>query len=171
VPAFVVEALVAHRAAGYGQPAIDGLVFTGPQGSPLDVDNFRNRQWAQAVKHASLEGFRIHDLRHTCASLAIAAGADVKVLQRMLGHASAAMTLDLYGHLMPGQAEAVAERLDAAARGTAKSKNSTRAKRAHGTSAVDHPEQPHLPLPGLHEWRRWDSNPRPSGCKPDALAN
>ena len=59
---------------------------------------------------------RLHDLRHTCASLAIAAGADVKVLQRMLGHASAALTLDRYGHLMPGQAESVAERLDALAR-------------------------------------------------------
>ncbi|MGH9183045.1 MAG: tyrosine-type recombinase/integrase [Acidimicrobiales bacterium] len=55
---------------------------------------------------------RVHDLRHTCASLAIAAGADVKVLQRMLGHASAALTLDRCGHLLPGQAESVACRLD-----------------------------------------------------------
>jgi len=47
---------------------------------------------------------------------AIAAGADVKVLQRMLGHASAALTLDRYGHLMPGQARTVAEQLDAMAR-------------------------------------------------------
>lgn len=46
----------------------------------------------------------------------IAAGADVKVLQRMLGHASAALTLDRYGHLMPGQAESVADRLDQMAR-------------------------------------------------------
>lgn len=51
-----------------------------------------------------------------CASLAIAAGADVKVLQRMLGHASAALTLDRYGHLMPGQAHTVADRLDDMAR-------------------------------------------------------
>ncbi|MGH8775456.1 MAG: hypothetical protein ACRDWI_09875 [Jiangellaceae bacterium] len=43
-------------------------------------------------------------------------GADVKVLQRMLGHASTALTLDRYGHLMPGQAESVAERLDVLAR-------------------------------------------------------
>jgi hypothetical protein len=57
----------------------------------------------------------VHDLRHTCASLAIAAGADVKVLQRMLGHASAP-TLDRYGHLLPGQAESVADRLDQMAR-------------------------------------------------------
>ena len=59
---------------------------------------------------------RLHDLRRTCASLAIAAGADVKVLQRMLGHASAALTLDRYGHVMPGQERSVADRLDAMAR-------------------------------------------------------
>ena len=43
-----------------------------------------------------------HSLRHTAASLAIHAGANVKVVQRMLGHASAAMTMDLYGHLVDG---------------------------------------------------------------------
>ena len=48
--------------------------------------------------------------------LAIAAGADVKVLQRMLGSASAALTLDRYGHLLPGQARTVADRLDEMAR-------------------------------------------------------
>ncbi|MER7609670.1 tyrosine-type recombinase/integrase [Nocardioides sp. NPDC127503] len=43
---------------------------------------------------------RVHDLRHTCASLWLGADADPKVLQRILGHASAAMTMDLYGHLI-----------------------------------------------------------------------
>ena len=42
----------------------------------------------------------MHDLRHTCASLWLGAGADPKVVQRILGHASAAMTMDLYGHLI-----------------------------------------------------------------------
>jgi hypothetical protein len=42
----------------------------------------------------------VHDLRHTCASLWLGAGADPKVVQRILGHASAAMTMDLYGHLI-----------------------------------------------------------------------
>ena len=42
---------------------------------------------------------RVHDLRHTAASLWLAAGADPKVVQRVLGHATAAMTMDLYGHL------------------------------------------------------------------------
>jgi hypothetical protein len=44
--------------------------------------------------------FRVHDLRHTAASLWLAAGADPKVVQRVLGHAAAAMTMDLYGHMI-----------------------------------------------------------------------
>jgi len=50
-----------------------------------------------------------HDLRHTAASLAIGAGANVKVVQRMLGHASAAMTLDVYADLLKSDLDAVAE--------------------------------------------------------------
>ncbi len=68
------------------------------------------------VAAAGVGPLRVHDMRHTCASLAIAEGADIKVLQRMLGHASAALTLDRYGHLFPGQAQSVAERLDEKAR-------------------------------------------------------
>jgi Phage integrase family len=55
-------------------------------------------------------------LRHTAASLATASGADVKVVQQMLGHKSATMTLDLYGHLFEDRLDEVADRLDAAAR-------------------------------------------------------
>ncbi len=93
-----------------------GLVFTAPAGGYVHINNFRKRVWLPAVHRAGLEPLRFHDLRHTCASLAIAAGADIKVLQRMMGHASAALTLDRYGHLMPGQAESVADRLDQMAR-------------------------------------------------------
>ena len=55
-----------------------------------------------------------HELRHTAASLAIAAGASIKGVQSMLGHASATLTLDRYGHLFEGELDAVADRLDAA---------------------------------------------------------
>ena len=54
-------------------------------------------------------GVTAHDLRHTAASLAIAAGANPKVVQRMLGHASAAMTLDVYADLFECDLDAVAE--------------------------------------------------------------
>jgi integrase len=53
-----------------------------------------------------------HDLRHTAASLAVQAGANVKAVQRMLGHASAAMTLDVYADLFDDDLDRVAARLD-----------------------------------------------------------
>jgi integrase len=67
-----------------------------------------------AVEATGLTGLTPHGLRHTAASLAIAAGADVKVVQTMLGHASATMTLDLYGHLYADRLDEIADRMDAA---------------------------------------------------------
>jgi integrase len=115
VPSLVAESLDEHlrRWAGAGR---QGWVFAATDGGHIDPDNFRSRVWVPAVAAAGLAPLRIHDLRHTTASLAIAAGADVKTLQTMLGHASAVMTLDRYGHLMPGRGEDVANRLDALAR-------------------------------------------------------
>ena len=112
-----IPTLVAEELAGQRSDKSDrGLLFPAPEGGYIRDTNFRRRIWQPAVKRAGLAPLRLHDLRHTCASLAIAAGADIKVLQRMLGHSSAALTLDRYGHLMPGQAEAVAGRLDHLAR-------------------------------------------------------
>ena len=54
----------------------------------------------------------IHDLRHTAASIAVSAGANVKVLQRMLGYKSASMTLDVYSDLFDDDLDTVAERID-----------------------------------------------------------
>jgi integrase len=65
-------------------------------------------------------------LRHTAASLAIAAGASVKGVQAMLGHASATLTLDRYGHLFSDELDAVADRIDAAARAAAEISRTTR---------------------------------------------
>ncbi|QKV97752.1 tyrosine-type recombinase/integrase [Streptomyces sp. NA02950] len=92
----------------------DGLLYTAPEGGPLRYSNFRGRIFDPAVKAAGLTelGITPHKLRHTAASLAIAAGADVKVVQLMLGHKSAAMTLDVYGHLWPDRLDEVADALD-----------------------------------------------------------
>jgi integrase len=57
-------------------------------------------QWSRALASVGRPSLRPHDLRHTAASIWLAAGADPKVVQRVLGHASAAMTMDLYGHLI-----------------------------------------------------------------------
>jgi integrase len=74
---------------------------------------YSGRSAAEAI---GVEGMHPHELRHTAASLAIASGADVKVVQQMLGHKSATMTLDLYGHLFPDRLDEVADALDVAAR-------------------------------------------------------
>ena len=93
----------------------DELVFTSPHGTPLRNHNFRARVFAPAARSIGLAGLTPHDLRHTAASLAVQAGANVKAVQRMLGHASAAMTLDIYAGLFGDDLDAVAERLDEAA--------------------------------------------------------
>ena len=88
-------------------------VFTRPDGQPLRLSWFRRAVFVPAVAAAGLDGLTPHGLRHTAASLAIASGADVKVVQTMLGHASATMTLDLYGHLYADRLDEVADAMDA----------------------------------------------------------
>jgi len=111
IPQFLVEELAQH-VAGKG----DGeLVFTGVRGGgALRTTVFRRAAFDDAAAAIGLEGLNPHELRHTAASLAIAAGADVKVVQQMLGHASAAMTLDQYGHLFGDRLDHVAAAMDAA---------------------------------------------------------
>jgi integrase len=112
VPRFIADRLGEHV---HGR-ASEELVFTSPLGDALRAGNFRRDVFFPAVRQAGLDGLVPHGLRHTAASLAIAAGADVKVVQQMLGHKSATMTLDLYGHLFADRLDDVAAALDAAAR-------------------------------------------------------
>lgn len=110
VPAFLADRLADRLAEVNG----DGLVFTAARGGPLRGSNWRRRVWAPAVAAAGLDpGLRPHTLRHTAASLMIASGASIKALQGQLGHASASMSLDLYGHLYPDDLDALAAALDA----------------------------------------------------------
>ena len=76
-------------------------IFSAPKGGPLWERNWqRSVHWREAVTAIGHPDLRVHDLRHTAASLWLGSGADPKVVQRVLGHASAAMTMDLYGHLI-----------------------------------------------------------------------
>ncbi|WP_168929745.1 site-specific integrase [Nocardioides sp. GY 10127] len=111
IPAFVVSELEAQM-TGKGP---DDLIFSAPNGGPWSNSNFRARRYAPALKAVGLEGLRIHDLRHTAASLAVQSGANVKAVQRMLGHSTAAMTLDVYADLFDDDLDQVAERLNVAA--------------------------------------------------------
>ena len=107
--------------AGEGREA---LVFTDNRGGVLRVSNWRVRVFAPAVVECqkadeSFPTITPHDLRHTAASLAISAGANVKAVQRMLGHAKASMTLNTYTHLFDTDLDAVAVELDMAIKAAA----------------------------------------------------
>lgn len=112
IPEFLVAELAPYLPAA-GTEA-DRLVFTSPNGGVMRAANFRTRVFDRAVDTAGLSGaMTLHKLRHTAASLAIAAGADIKVVQQMLGHSSATMTLDVYGHLFPDRLDEVADAMSA----------------------------------------------------------
>jgi len=108
MPAFLADRL----ASRLGAIPEDGLVFTARKGGPLRSSPFRQTIWRPAIEAAGLDRLRIHDLRGTAASLMISSGANIKAVQRQLGHASAAMTLDLYGHLYEDDLDALSEALD-----------------------------------------------------------
>lgn len=106
LPAFVADLLTAGDR--------DALVFPDSAGGYIRGTNVRRRWWSQAVTAAQLPtDFKIHELRHTAASLAIQAGANIKSLQNMLGHESAALTLDRYGHIYGSDVEAVGVAMNA----------------------------------------------------------
>jgi integrase len=96
-------------------------VFTDLRGGVLRNSNWRARVFDPAVAKCckadeSFPSITPHDLRHTAASLAVSAGANVKAVQRMLGHAKASMTLDVYADLFDADLDDVAVNLDAAIR-------------------------------------------------------
>lgn len=108
LPRFLADELALHLA---GRAARD-LVFTTVNGDVLRNRNARRSWFDDAATAIGETNLTPHELRHTAASLAISSGANVKAVQRMLGHASAAMTLDIYTDLFDSDLDAVAERLD-----------------------------------------------------------
>ena len=93
------RSLVGELEAACAGKAPECLVFTAPEGGVLWLRNWRRRVFEPAAAAVGLDDLTPHGLRHTAASLAVSAGANVKHVQRMLGHASAAMTLDVYADL------------------------------------------------------------------------
>lgn len=100
-----------RMAAGSGW-ADTGLVFTREDGSALHPDAL-TQGFERAVKRLRLPRIRLHDLRHTWASLALAAGIPAKVVSERLGHSSIAITLDIYSHVSPALEEDAADRVAA----------------------------------------------------------
>jgi len=89
----------------------DDFVFIRPDGSPINP-NAITLAFRRIIKSAGMKGVRIHDLRHTHATLMLKAGIHPKVVSERLGHANIGITLDIYSHVLPGLQEAAAERFD-----------------------------------------------------------
>jgi integrase len=89
-----------------------GLAFCRENGSPIWPRSF-SRAFDHHVEAAGLPAIRLHDLRHTHATLALQAGVHPKVVQERLGHASIGITLDTYSHIVPGMQEAAAAKVAA----------------------------------------------------------
>ena len=91
-----------------------GAKSRGPAAACSGTITFATDGFDDAAVAVGLDGLTPHELRHTAASLAVSSGANVKAVQRMLGHVSAAMTLDVYSSLFDGDLDGLANRLDEA---------------------------------------------------------
>jgi integrase len=92
-----------------------GLVFPSETGSLLNPSNLRNRSFKRIKARSGVrEDLRFHDLRHTCATLLLREGVNVKVVSEMLGHASITITLNTYSHVLPDMQDSAADAMEAA---------------------------------------------------------
>src|SRR4030042_104189 len=95
-----------------GTPLTDNdLIFSDREGKPLLPDTITHA-WIKLVRRTGLKGIRLHDARHTHASLMLKQGVHPKIVQERLGHASIQITLDTYSHVAPGLQQAAAGSFD-----------------------------------------------------------
>lgn len=120
LPAATTRSLAAHKAhqdavrsrAGRAWRDLD-LVFASDGGQPLDLRNLVQRHFKPLLKAADLADLRLYDLRHTCATLLLAAGINPKVVAERLGHSSVMLTMDVYSHVLPTMQAEATGRLEA----------------------------------------------------------
>jgi integrase len=89
-----------------------GLVFPSRRGTPMNAKNLTARSFKPLLKRSGLPNIRLHDLRHTCATLMLCEGVHIKLVQELLGHATVSITLDTYSHLLPGMGDETAWAMD-----------------------------------------------------------
>jgi integrase len=119
LPKSAMESLSSHRLrqvedrlqAGSHWANLD-LIFASRKGEPLDYKMVARRHFKPLIAATNLPRIRPYDLRHTCATLLLGAGENVKVVSERLGHASASLTLDVYSHVLPDMQQQAAERLE-----------------------------------------------------------
>lgn len=119
LPAQLVEALRVHRAAQLTERMLAGplwedgdLVFAQPNGRPLDR-KADWRAWKALLSAAGVREVRLHDGRHTAATLLLSAGVHPRVVMDLLGHSQMRTTTDIYSHVMPALAREAADRMGA----------------------------------------------------------
>jgi integrase len=119
-----VEALKRHRARQAEEKLKAGslyedwgLVFAGEVGNLINPSNLRQRSFAPLLKRRGLPRITFNDLRHTCASLLFQKNVHPKLVQELLGHASVAITLDTYSHMLPGMGDHTARVMEDALEG------------------------------------------------------
>jgi integrase len=117
MPGQLVEALRAHRVAqaterlAAGSVWTDsGMVFTGPTGKPVDP-RADHREWQRLLRKACVPAARLHDARHTAATLLLAQGVPARVVMELLGHSQITLTLGTYTHVVPELARDAAARM------------------------------------------------------------
>jgi integrase len=91
---------------------VNGLIFASEAGDPLDRRYVTNHRFKPLLKRAGLPQIRFHDLRHTCATLLLGRNVNPKIVSEMLGHASIAITLDTYSHVLPNMQSEAAKAME-----------------------------------------------------------
>jgi integrase len=135
----------------------EACVFTGPDGSPLQYSNWRQRIWLPATVAAGLKGLRFHDLRHTAGTALVTEGVDIKTAQVRLGHASPLTTLRVYAQATPSADQDAARRLGA--RFQPAGRQSVRATRDERAMEDEQSQGPGLATPpdqGASGGARWN---------------
>ena len=147
-------------------PSIPEWVFCNEVGGLLDGDNLRHRAFYTLLRVSGLRKIRFHDLCHTFASLLLQQGEGPVYVKEQMGHSSIAITVDLYGHLIPGGNRQAVDRLDEPV-----------LPRWDGIGSAS-PAQPGSYVGvedstnSLNSWcARQELNLRPTGSKPGALSN
>lgn len=90
----------------------NGLIFASETGAPLDRRYLTSRRFKPLLKRAGLPEIRFHDLRHTCAMLLLGSNVNPKIVSEMPGHASIAITLDTYSHVLPNMQSEAAKAME-----------------------------------------------------------
>jgi integrase len=119
---------------GWGE--VPEWVFISTTGTSLHSVNFHYRVWRPLLAKAGLRSIRVHDLRHTYASLLIQQGASLVYVKEQLGHHSISITVDTYGHLVPGGNTAEADKLDGLENATIRNPDATGHINAVSTNAI-----------------------------------